>query len=299
MKEYPLVFEAEQSRIISIDPQSENYLSGKLLARFDADARSHILVFEEREAIKAGLTCLMRKIEVEPGVLADFCFVGSVVTAPEFRQQGLQKELFHVLMNACFDAKVDFVVLWSNQLEFYQKLGFSLGGLQASWSSETFVRLSDGSIKVNTSENPSQIYRKEFFDAFRAKRLSVFRSEDEMKILFEIPKMKAYYTERAYILVGKGEDFPLVCHEWAGPSREVLACIEKAWQEAPQLRILSPGVVHSPDEAVVVEALERNGFETRLEYLALFRCLNPHYRIEDLQPEDLKYPFFIWGLDSI
>lgn len=297
--EYPLIFDDERVRIISIDPKSENYLSGRLLARFDESRQAHLFLFEEQGIIKAGLASLVREIEIDTDRFARFCFVGSVITAPAFRQQGLQRELFHVLLNACFDSKIDFVALWSNQIDFYQKLGFSLGGLQATWLNNLSIKLTDQQIRVNSDWCRKDLFRENFFRSYDKKRLKVKRSPEEMELLFGIPQMKIFYTQDAYLLVGKGEDFPGVCHEWAGPANEVLACIQEARLVYPELRILSPGVVHDQDEAQVLEELEKNAFESRLEYLALFRCLNPNYKIEDLQPENLRFPFFIWGLDSV
>jgi N-acetylglutamate synthase-like GNAT family acetyltransferase len=297
--EFPIIFRDSHTPIVSIDPKSENYLSGRLLASFQADAPSHLLIVEENDQIKAGLAAVIREVEIEPDHFARFCFVGSVITHPGFRQQGLQKDLFHVLSNACFQAEIDFIVLWSNQIDFYHKLGFFLGGVQVSWSNQIPIRIAKDHIRVEVSEAFEFKWRTDFFNFFEQKRMKVRRTEEEMALLFKIPNMKIFYTDEAYALVGKGEDFQDMCHEWAGSSDHVLACLQAAWREQPDLRILSPGVLHTPEELAVIEALEKNAFESRLEYLGLLRCLSPKYRKEDFDPHQLKYSFFIWGLDSI
>ncbi|MGA0162844.1 MAG: GNAT family N-acetyltransferase [Bdellovibrionota bacterium] len=297
--EFPLIFGNTNTPIISINPKTENYLSGKLLASFEAGSDSQILILEENEQIKAGLCVLIREIEILPDQYAKFCFVGSVVTHPGFRQQGHQKDLFHVLSNACFQADLDFIVLWSNQLDFYHKLGFFLGGVQVSWSNQIPIKIAKDEIQVQFSDAANLAWRSDFFKFFEQKRMRSKRTEEEMSKLFRIPRMKVFYTDEAYALVGKGEDFQDICHEWAGSSEHVLACLQAAWREQPDLRILSPGVLHSPDELAVVEALEKNAFESRLEYLGLLRILSPKFKKEDFDPHQLKYPFFIWGLDSI
>jgi thiosulfate reductase cytochrome b subunit len=52
-------------------------------------------------------------------------FVGSVVTDPEFRNRGFQRTLFNSAEEVAERLGIDVIVLWSNQLEFYQKLGLS------------------------------------------------------------------------------------------------------------------------------------------------------------------------------
>jgi hypothetical protein len=120
-----------------------------------------------------------------------------------------------------------------------------------------------------------------------------------MERLWKIPKTLVARTENAYALVGKGEDFAGACHEWAGPAQEVFACFDRLRTEVPGLKILTPGYVEDPDELSVIRKLESTGFDNRLEYLGLFKSTGTRYVIEDLKPESLKLPFFIWGLDSI
>lgn len=289
--EYPLVFGDSQLQYIALDGgDAEVCLSS---------SEPSLLYVEETGIIKAGLACLPRKVLLADGESANFLFVGSVVTHPDFRQQGLQKYLFDKLFEACQQLNFSGIILWSNQLSFYEKLNFFLGGLQATWSSEMNQELSNKVEDVHFELAKDVAFNKNWFDRFQEKVLRVDRSLEEFERLLKIPYMKIAYTNNAYVLMGKGEDFKFICHEWAGPSDEVLSCLEKIRRDQKKLFILSPGVMRTSDEIAVCKVLEARGYEARLEYLGLFKTCDPRFSKESLDPQSLKFPFFIWGLDSI
>lgn len=266
---------------------------------FSSDRREQLLVLRNQDRIQAGLGSLIRDIEIEKNTYMRALFIGSVVTDPEFRNRGLQRALFHAVEEYAERAGVDALVLWSNQLDFYQKLGFSLAGLQASWTTSVNAPIGIAKQVVNVRPSSEVEFSEKWFKAFDQKRFRVSRTYDEMKVLWQIPEMKIASTENAYALYGKGEDFHHVIHEWAGPSEDVLACFEAIRRIDPQVKILSPGVVHTESEREVVHGLEQASFEARLEYLGLFKIISNRIDPAGLSPEDLRYPFFIWGLDSI
>lgn len=267
---------------------------------FRADQPNQIFVAREGDGIVAGLVTLIRNVEVKRKQFARMAFVGSVVTDPNHRQKGYQRQLFHAIEEAAEEQGWDALVLWSNQLEFYEKLGFRLGGLQASWSTQLDVPILKNipvSVQVGTSKDIP--FSSSFFEAFDRKIMRVQRTESEMRSLWQIPQMEIAATKNAYALLGKGEDFRGTCHEWAGPALEVLCCLETLRRRHPQMKILSPGVLHMLEEVAVIEAVEAAGFENGLEYLGLIKPTSELLDVELLNPESLEYPFFIWGLDSI
>jgi len=300
--EYPLVFGDSHFGIVKIDPQNSGFLAGQIEADFSGDSPAQIFLIEERGRLLAGLATLTREVEINLEHKAKVCFVGSVVTRPEHRQQGYQRDLFVALDGACRKASMDLILLWSNQLKFYEKLGFFLGGLQATWSSELKVPLAKDSSNlrsVSLTSSGETHFKSTWFESFNKKIMRVSRNSEEMRRLLKIPQMHIASTQNAYALYGKGEDFKNVCHEWAGPSDEVLLCLEKLRIEFGSLSLLSPGVLHSDEERLVVRQLESASYESRLEYLSLMKILNSEFTQDDFSPERLKYPFFIWGLDSI
>lgn len=247
----------------------------------------------------AGLGVLERRIEVEEGREGRFYFVGSVVTHPSARLQGHQRELFQAVDTLAEKDGIDGIVLWSSQIGFYEKLGFFLGGLQATWTPTHQRPLAKAALPVKVLKSPESDFTAKLYRAHEMRRCAVRRSFEEMRLLWKIPEMTIATTGEAYALLGKGEDFQNVIHEWAGPADHVLACIDALRSINPQARILSPGVLHSDDEARVVSSFEQESFECRLEYLGLFKPLSNLFDRASMDPATLKFPFFIWGLDSI
>jgi len=279
---------------------SDCRLTSEYPLAFDPKNLDYIFVSRTGLETQAGLVSLEREIELSPGQTGRALFIGSVVTAPEHRSKGLQRQLFHAVEEEAEKNGIDFLCLWSNQLEFYEKIGFSLGGLQASWTAEHRFPLSQTKLgRVELVDSGQTDLTEKHFHAFDKKRCRVKRTFEEMQKLWHIPRMRIAFTENAYAIMGKGEDFTKVCHEWAGPAAEVLSCLDVLREKEPELKILSPGVLHDADEAEVVSQFESSSFESRLEYLGLFRVLSSKVNEKGFSPEDLQYPFFIWGLDSI
>ncbi len=291
--EYPLVFRPENSQVLD--------LNFSVTPDFDQLSKKNgaVWVLRDVDGIQAGLASLLRRVRLHEDIELSILFVGSVVTDPRFRNQGLQRILFEKLERAASETEIDFILLWSNQLEFYRKLGFELGGLQATWSCPHADLLNKNPPPVTFGRTTEIEFREVWFKNFKKKPFIVNRSLHEMKQLWKIPEMYVACTENAYALYKKGEDFDGMCHEWAGPADEVLACFDRLREHRRDLRILSPGIVQDPDEMQIIRQLEMKAFESRLEYLGLFKILSTRFVTQDLQPETLKLPFFVWGLDSI
>ncbi len=266
---------------------------------FSPQRMDQLLLLEREGDIKAGLATLPRLIQATPDLQLRALFVGSVVTNPEARRQGFQRQLFELLEERAQEDVYDLIILWSNQIEFYQKLGFVLGGLQASWFVEHKSAFGSHGHSAKVGQSSDVTLTEKHFQSFMDKRFCVKRTFEEQRLLWKIPRMKIAYTEKAYALLGKGEDFQGVCHEWAGPSGEVLDCLRALCESEESFRVLSPGVIHSADEMAVVAELEKGCVDHRLEYLGLIKVVSDRIAISGFDPESLKYPFFIWGLDSI
>src|SRR5690606_33046944 len=115
-------------------------------------------------------------------------------------RQGFQRQLFMALEEYAEQEKCDFLVLWSNQIEFYAKLGFFLGGLQASWFVEHRAAFGPQESKAVVLDSANFEMKDSHFESFHRKRCRVHRSYEEMKQLMKIPKMKIAYTAQAYAL---------------------------------------------------------------------------------------------------
>ncbi len=294
-EEYPLVFQEESSELVHIGEMS--FVPSFQFA--DSSKKGRLWLYAADQQIQAGLATLHRQVRMENQTELQLLFVGSVVTDEAYRHRGLQRELFQAVEKAALEQKIDFLVLWSNQLDFYKKLGFELGGLQATWSCPHRAPLVKSAIPVRFGFSRDFPLTPNWYQAFRKKPLTIERSFEEMQKLWQIPQMQIAATENAYALYRKGEDFDGMCHEWAGPAEEVLACFDRLRTLRSDVRFLSAGHIQDHEEMDVIRRIEAHGFESRLEYLGLFKNLGGRFSIQDLQPETLKLAFFVWGLDSI
>lgn len=59
--------------------------------------------------------------------------IGSVVTAPQFRNKGLSRNNILNCIKKAEEQECDFLILWSDQYEFYKKFGFELAGFEHSF----------------------------------------------------------------------------------------------------------------------------------------------------------------------
>jgi predicted N-acetyltransferase YhbS len=297
-EEYPLVFCPATTETFFVDHLDEALFPAGYTLPLDPSKSGFQLILTENGELVAGLAVLFRTVEWNPGVSRKMAFIGSVVTDPSHRKKGLQKKLFRILQATAMSSEVDCLMLWSNQIDFYQKIGFELGGLQASWIPTT------SSSSTNPSSLPWKLacesdFKEEWFQYSKMRKFVPQRTMNEMKSLFKIPQMFLVEEGSAFALIGKGADFEGVCHEWGGPAEDVVKCFRKIREVDTSIRFLSPGVVHSHDEMSVMRFLETSGYEMRLEYLGLFKVLHPEIKMMDLQPNRLRHPFFVWGLDSI
>lgn len=297
--EYPLVFNESTAQLYHVELDDGADLShvSKYLQEITSD--SVLLYVSQNGVMKAGLAALRRQVEYREGEWMNAFFVGSVVTHPDSRQQGLQRFLFEILAESAKQREIDALILWSNQTTFYEKLGFFLGGLQGTWSTLINKPLISNPVKVELAESKDVSFSPKWYQAFDSKPCRVRRSFEEMQKLFQIPGMKIAYTENAYALFGKAEDFQGVCHEWAGPGVEAVSCIERFRSENPLIRVLSPGVLSGEDELKVTQMFQKESWEARLEYLGLIKLTSSRLSKESFDPQNLQYPFFIWGCDSI
>src|SRR5262245_44580133 len=59
--------------------------------------------------------------------------IGSVVTDPRYRTQGLSSQIVEDCLEAARAQGCDFAILWTNLYEFYRKFGFELAGSEISY----------------------------------------------------------------------------------------------------------------------------------------------------------------------
>ncbi|TVQ78258.1 MAG: GNAT family N-acetyltransferase [Bradymonadales bacterium] len=317
-EEYPLLFDSVETRsqvfqlseLESSEPTTRAKEPSTPEERFELLSSSpkpvekfggpnQIFVVQDEGKLVAGLGVLLKEIPARIDRKLLVAFIGNVVTHPDYRNQGLQRKLFDRVDRELEQIGCDLSLLWSNQIDFYQRLGFRLGGLQVTWAPPMIKTESPVQHSEHWELSKELGFRDVWYEAMKARSFVPHRTYEEAKALFQIPEMYLITHGDAYALVGKGADFEGVCHEWGGPAEDLAECFKKIQSVDKSVRILGPGVLHSESEMKAVRSLQTAGFEPRLEYLGLFRAHLDAVNLDDLQPDQLKYPFFVWGLDSI
>lgn len=174
--------------------------------------------------------------------------VGNVVTHPDFRGCGLMSAVFAHLTSVAKNQDMQALVLWSDLLEFYQKLGFSSIGREIRFVLGASDRRVDTGIrKVDVSQLSDDDLAK-MLSLRPAQEWQLNRSITEFRSLLGIPNTALFIRRRgsritSWFAVGKGSDMQGVIHEWGATSaielvNDVLTIIS-AWQ-LPHLTILTP-----------------------------------------------------------
>lgn len=152
--------------------------------------------------------------------------IGSVVTSPEHRNQGLSQSILQNCLDSAYADGADFAILWTDLYDFYRKLNFELAGHEISLILEKHlpVELSPGHKVMNTTkvspENISRLYAQH--------TLGSIRSSEDIRRYLQIPNTKIYtlwdkdQALKAYAVEGKGADLDSYIHEWGGGVKELI-----------------------------------------------------------------------------
>jgi GNAT superfamily N-acetyltransferase len=229
----------------------------------------------------------------------DIGLVGNVATHPDFRGLGLMSNLVAHLVKTAQEYNMSGLVLWSDLLEFYQKLGFSSIGREIRFvfgpsdhqGAESPRRVDPHLLTVDDLERMLQL-RPKF-------EWTVSRSCDEFRSLLAIPNASVFLRRQdtkilSWLVIGKGTDLQGIVHEWGAPSpRELISdlrMIINTWN-LPQLVVLCPANI--PKQWV--DTLTLNSLSKEEHPMALAKPLG-HKGAIALSAINRS---FFWGFDSI
>ncbi|MEK6554398.1 MAG: GNAT family N-acetyltransferase, partial [Bdellovibrionota bacterium] len=169
--------------------------------------------------------------------------IGSVVTAPEYRNMGhSQKLLEHCVQSATEDG-ADIAILWTDLYDFYRKLDFELAGFETSITIDKPISVPSLGLKFvdSTKIDPSAILQ-----LYAQHTVGSIRTAEELRRYLVIPNTRVFTAWdaqnrlKAYAVEGKGADLKGYIHEWGGGVSELLALFSHARQvlNAPTTVIL-------------------------------------------------------------
>jgi len=242
----------------------------------------------------------------ETGESFNIGLVGNVATDAAWRGRGLMRMLFDEITSQAQSQGLSVLVLWSDLLEFYQKLGFTSLGLEHRYhllragctpSDHQKVRMLAGS-RVDHAL-ATELLRLRCLAAG-----TLERSAMEFQKLLTIPDTFLFVaTENSVVhgfaIVGKGADMVGVIHEWGiknpGQQGDIVALAGSIMDEVrtDELCLLAPSTL----DLVQQRRLELAAASVEKVPMAL-GMKNPQSPQADAAWEALSQGF-LWGLDSI
>ncbi len=210
------------------------------------------LVFKTDEGIIAG--CIAALIRVHKTSCGDIPIagVGSVVTHPDFRNQGISSALQNEMLLRLKGQNIPFGVLWTDQPEIYSGRGFVTAGWEIHASIDELAisePLPTGwTLRSYASEDTAQVEILFNEHAFRT-----VREPGDSEAYYNMPGttglvlIDSSQTIKAVAFCGKGGDFPNYISEWSGD----LAFLPYLFQRAHKLGLATQVLIPAGAEDLV------------------------------------------------
>ena len=238
-----------------------------------------------------------RLINQTHDVVLNIGLIGNVATSSNHRGQGLMRTLFSELKSVASSQGLAGLILWSDLVEFYQKLGFKSCGSELRWqfSRDKLRALFPRQLNFANIKNLSTSQAQRLLSHRYPVPFTLDRSPQEFQTLASIPEVTLLATDQddpTHVILGKGCDMTCVVHEWGAPSAEmllmgVLAAAEAA--DLPEIVLLTPkSLAQSWREKMLPHAVAHAEHSMALSW-----------SLDHSRAPDLMASSFIWGLDSI
>lgn len=145
--------------------------------------------------------------------------IGSVVTDPSFRQQGLSTLNMQNCLAKASAQDCDLVLLWTDKSDFYQKFGFELAGHENTYvfDKPQAPRCENIRFMKGTQIDPQALLK-----LYAQHTVGSVRTIDDLQQFLKIPNTQVYTAWSntnqllAYAIDGKGADLQTFIHEWGG-----------------------------------------------------------------------------------
>lgn len=145
--------------------------------------------------------------------------IGSVVTHPDYRNQGLSSQNLQNCLTKATAQNCDLVVLWTDKFDYYRKFGFELAGMEYSYE---FNQAQPIENKEARFVKGSQVDPNAILKLYNQHTVNSVRTADEVAKFMKIPNSNIYTLWSpqnqllAYSIEGKGADLTNYIHEWGG-----------------------------------------------------------------------------------
>ena len=198
--------------------------------------------------------------------------IGSVVTSPDYRNQGHSQALMNHCVRTATESGADLAILWTDLYDFYRKLDFELAGTEVSVVIDENYTVPSLDLKILQT---SKIDPNTILQLYSKHPAGSIRTAEEIRKFLQIPNARVYTAWdthnqlKAYAVEGKGADLKGYVHEWGGGVQELnylFSQIKKA--ETGPLTIIMPKSSQN-----LARALEPFSSATNYGYLGMIRPL--------------------------
>ncbi|MBC7464368.1 MAG: GNAT family N-acetyltransferase [Bdellovibrio sp.] len=151
--------------------------------------------------------------------------IGSVVTDPDHRNQGLSTKNIENCIEMAKKQDCDMVILWTSQFDFYRKFGFELAGYEETYVLETARPIKNKNLRI---VNDNKVDPAAILKLYSQHTVNSVRTIDDIRNFLKIPNSNLYtaWNEHnqliAYAAEGKGADLANYVHEWAGNVNDLM-----------------------------------------------------------------------------
>lgn len=172
-----------------------------------------------------------------PHIIFKVGAVGSVVTDPQYRGQGLSTQVLNDCIRAAQEQSCDIAILWTDLFDFYRRLGFELAGSEVSFVIEDNFNCDNQNLRFSSD---SKVSAEAIHRLYSQHSVATVRSIDDIKRFLSIPQTKVYTAWEpngqlaAYAIEGKGIDLGGYIHEWGGGVSKLKALLSYIRREKQQ-----------------------------------------------------------------
>lgn len=247
-----------------------------------------IITEDEKIIAHAVLKTLIVKT---PHIIFKLGAIGSVITDPNYRQQGYSRKNIENCIELARTQDCDMVILWTDQFDYYRKLGFELAGYDHSYVLENETPVKNKNLRFNTGNNVDPMALQKIYSQHT---VHAVRGVDDFRQFLKIPNSNLYTAWSgdnqllAYAVEGKGADLINYVHEWGGQVEALLDLFRYIrLQKKEVLTIMTPLHSRNLREHLHKEAsLSHQGYLGMLKIInhdALFNKIKKAFRSEGLE----------------
>lgn len=217
-----------------------------------------------------------------PAGLYKAAAIGSVVTDPSKRNQGLSRQVLENCLEGASAHGCDFAILWTNLFEFYRKIGFEMAGTEVSLRLERPFEAENPGLHFRQT---NQVDPEAILRVYSNHTCGSLRSADEIRKYLKIPNARVFTAWdannvlKAYAVEGKGADLDGYIHEWGGSVSSLLPLFHHMLEVESRPLTLIAGR-HSEN---LIKQLEERGarkFEGILGMIKLLNVPNVLYKVK-------------------